>query len=154
MEQIRITQEMRWKDGEGGKANHLIRPRYFLWENVPGAFSSAEGEDFWTVLGKTAKVADSRISIPSPPKGIWKSAGAILGDGFSLVWRVLDARYWGVPQRRKRIFLVADFGGHIAPKILFEQEACLGILRRSKARQKKLPAQLKKALMIQGGIKI
>lgn len=123
MEQIRITKEMRYKDGKEGKANHLIRPRYFLWENVPGAFSSAEGEDFRAVLEETAKIADNRISIPRPPKGIWKSVGSILGDEFSIAWRVLDAQYWGVPQRRKRIFLVADFGGYTAPKILFEQES-------------------------------
>src|SRR5690554_4397278 len=98
MKQIRITKEMRWKDGKGGRANHLIRPRYFLWENVPGAFSSTGGEDFRAVLEETAKIAECRISIPRPPKGIWKSAGTILGDKFSIAWRVLDAQYWGVPQ--------------------------------------------------------
>ncbi|MBU5311565.1 DNA cytosine methyltransferase [Tissierella carlieri] len=123
MEQIRITKEMRYKDGREGKANHLIRPRYFVWENVPGAFSSTGGEDFQAVLEETTRIADSTISIPRPPRGIWKSAGCILGYEFSVAWRVLDAQYWGVGQRRKRIFLVADFGGHTAPKILFEQES-------------------------------
>lgn len=136
MEQIRITKEMRWRDGEGRKANHLIRPRYFLWENVPGAFSSAGGEDFRAVLEETAKIADSRISIPRPPKGIWKSVGTILGDEFSIAWRVLDAQYWGVPQRRKRIFLVADLGGHTAAKILFEQEGLFGDTEKIQGKRK------------------
>ncbi len=136
MEQVRITKEMRCKYGEGGKANHLIRPRYFLWENVPGAFSSAGGEDFRAVLEETAKIADSRISIPRPPKGLWKSVGCILGDEFSIAWRVLDAQYWGVPQRRKRIFLVADFGGHTAPKILFEQESLFGNIEKIQGKGK------------------
>ena len=146
MEQIRITKEMRWRDGEGRKANHLIRPRYFLWENVPGAFSSAGGEDFRAVLEETAKIADSRISIPRPPKGVWKSAGTIMGDEFSLTWRVLDAQYWGVPQRRKRIFLVADFGGHTAPKILFEQESLLGNLKKIQGKTKETSSTVKKSI--------
>jgi len=124
MEQTRITKEMRNEDGKDGKANHLIRPRFFIWENVPGAFSSADGEDFKAVLEETTRIADSKLSIPRPPGGVWKPAGCILGNQFSVAWRVLDAQYWGVPQRRKRIFLVADFGGNTAPKILFEQD-CL-----------------------------
>ena len=110
MEQIRITKEMRIKDGKRGKTNDLVRPRFFVWENVPGAFSSAEGEDFKAVLEETARIADNNILIPRPPGGVWKSAGCILGNQFSIAWRVLDAQYWGVAQRRKRIFLVADFG--------------------------------------------
>lgn len=93
--------------------------------NVPGAFSSADGEDFRAVLEETCRIADSTVSVPRPPAGRWKPAGAILGNGFSLAWRVLDAQYWGVPQRRKRIFLVADFGGYTAPQVLFEQESLL-----------------------------
>lgn len=131
MDQIRITKEMRHADARRGKANHLIRPRYFVWENVPGAFSSAGGEDFKAVLEETARIADSNISIPRPPGGIWKSAGCILGHEFTIAWRVLDAQYWGVPQRRKRIFLVADFGGHTAPKILFEQDSMFGDTQES-----------------------
>lgn len=125
MEQIRITKEMRDEDGKRGKANHLIRPRFFVWENVPGAFSSADGEDFKAVLEETTRIAGSTIFIPRPPEGVWKPAGCILGDQFSIAWRVLDAQYWGVAQRRKRIFLVADFGGNTAPKILFEQDCLL-----------------------------
>lgn len=126
MEQIRITKEMRCADARRSKTNHLIRPRYFVWENVPGAFSSTGGEDFRAVLEETTRIADSTVSIPRPPGGVWKSVGCILGYEFSIAWRVLDAQYWGVPQRRKRIFLVADFGGHTAPKILFEQESLFG----------------------------
>lgn len=122
MEQIRITKEMRTEDGKRGKTNDLVRPRFFVWENVPGAFSSAEGEDFKAVLEETARIADNNILIPRPPGGVWKSAGCILGSQFSVAWRVLDAQHWGVAQRRKRIFLVADFGGYAAPKILFEQD--------------------------------
>ena len=146
MEQIRITKEMRWRDGEGRKANHLIRPRYFLWENVPGAFSSAGGEDLRAVLEETAKIADSRISIPRPPKGIWKSVGTILGDEFSIAWRVLDAQYWGVPQRRKRIFLVADFGGHTASKILFEQEGLFGDIEKIQGKRKGTASTTQKSI--------
>lgn len=126
MEQIRITKEMREKDGKRGKTNDLVRPRFFVWENVPGAFSSADGEDFKAVLEETTRIADSTVSIPRPPGGVWKSAGCILGNQFSIAWRVLDAQYWGVAQRRKRIFLVADFGGNTAPKILFEQDSLFG----------------------------
>jgi len=125
MEQIRITKEMRTEDGKRGKTNDLVRPRFFVWENVPGAFSSAEGEDFKAVLEETARIADNNILIPRPPGGVWKSAGCILGSQFSVAWRVLDAQHWGVAQRRKRIFLVADFGGYTAPKILFEQDRLL-----------------------------
>lgn len=131
MEQIRITKEMRNKDGKRGKANHLIRPRFFVWENVPGAFSSGDGEDFKAVLEETARIADSTISIPRPPGRVWKPAGCILGEQFSIAWRVLDAQYWGVAQRRKRIFLVADFGGNTAPKILFEQDRLFGNTKES-----------------------
>lgn len=131
MEQIRITKEMRNEDGKRGKANHLIRPRFFVWENVPGAFSSADGEDFKAVLEETARIADSTISIPRPPGRVWKPAGCILGEQFSIAWRVLDAQYWGVPQRRKRIFLVADFGGNTASQILFEQDRLFGNTKES-----------------------
>ena len=118
MEQIRIVKEMRQAD-EARQRTHgtdePVCPRFMVWENVPGAFSSADGEDFRAVLEETCRIADGAVSIPRPPAGRWKSAGTILGDGFSIAWRVLDAQYWGVPQRRKRIFLVADFGGDAAP---------------------------------------
>lgn len=122
MEAIRIIKEMRKKtNGE--------YPSIAMWENVPGAFSSNKGEDFYTVLEEFCKVKDSRANVPRPAKrkgkntGLeWRDSGLILGDGYSIAWRVLDAQFWGVPQRRKRIFLVADFGGHSAGEILFERE--------------------------------
>lgn len=126
MEQIRVIKEMREHDKASGRADDAVRPRYMVWENVPGAFSSADGEDFRAVLEETCRIADSTISVPRPPRGVWLSAGAILGYQFSLAWRVLDAQYWGLAQRRKRIFLVADFGGRTASEILFKQDCLFG----------------------------
>lgn len=114
MEQIRIVKEMRKRYG---------KPRYMVWENVPGAFSSNSGEDFRAVLEEIAKITDETAVIPRPPKGKWSYAGCIMGDGWSVAWRTHDAQYWGVPQRRRRIALVADFGGESAPEILFERES-------------------------------
>ena len=102
---IRIVKEMRCAtDGK--------YPRFIVWENVPGAFSSNKGEDFKAVLEAVCSVKDESISVPGPPKGKWANAGTVMGDGFSLAWRVLDAQFWGIPQRRKRIYLVADFAGY------------------------------------------
>ena len=131
MEQIRIIKEMRQADEKRRRENGAddalpILPRFMVWENVPGAFSSAGGGDFRAVLEETCRIADSSLSVPGSPSGRWEPAGTILGEGFSIAWRVLDAQYWGVPQRRKRIFLVADFGGYTAPQILFEQESLSG----------------------------
>lgn len=123
MEQIRIVKELREQDVqiraiEG--SNRSIRPRYMVWENVPGAFSSNKGKDFAAVLEEAICIAEPQApDVPVPPKG-WPTAGAIMGDGWSVAWRTHDAQYWGVPQRRKRISLVADFGGKSAPEILFE----------------------------------
>lgn len=114
-EQIRIVREMREKTN--GRY-----PRFMVWENVPGAFSSNKGEDFGAVLEETAKVAEGDACIPGPPNGKWPHAGCIMGDGWSIAWRLFDAQYWGVPQRRQRIYLVADFRGESAPEILFERE--------------------------------
>ena len=128
MEQIRVIKELRAHDARTKRTDDTVRlrPRYMVWENVPGAFSSADGEDFRAVLEETCRIADSTVSVPRPPGGVWRSAGAILGDQFSLAWRVYDAQYWSVPQRRKRIYLVADFGGFTAPQILFKQDSLLG----------------------------
>lgn len=115
MEQIRIIKEMRKTYGKE-------YPRYMVWENVPGAFTSNGGEDFRKVLEETVRVADENAVVPRPPQGKWRTSGCIMGDGFSVAWRVLDAQFWGVPQRRRRIALVADFGGESAPEILFERE--------------------------------
>ncbi len=117
MEQIRIVREMRQRYG---------KPRYMVWENVPGAFSSNKGEDFRVVLEETARVVDESVSVPRPPKDRWAYAGCIMGDGYSIAWRTHDAQFWGVPQRRRRIALVADFGGESAPEILFEREGLRG----------------------------
>lgn len=123
MEQIRLVKEMRdaWeKRRSDGRADEHIRLcRYMVWENVCGAFSSNGGEDFRAVLEETAKVKDKNASIPRP-SGKWGNAGCILGDGWSIAWRTHDAQYWGVPQRRKRICMVADFDGDTAGKILFD----------------------------------
>lgn len=126
MEQIRIIKEMR-------NADNGNRPRYMVWENVPGALSSNKGEDFRVVLEETAKIADETAVIPRPDKGKWANAGAIMGDGWSIAWRVFDAQFWGVPQRRCRIALVADFGGQSAPEILFERESVSGDIAESGA---------------------
>ena len=116
-EAIRIVKEMRFKTN--GKY-----PRFIVWENVPGAFSSNKGEDFRCVLEEICKVKDSAFSVPTSDK--WANAGEILGEGFSVAWRLFDAQFWGVPQRRKRIYLVADFTDGCAGKILFESEGLSG----------------------------
>ena len=123
MEMIRIIKEMRAKDGMDRRADELIRPRFILWENVPGALSSNGGEDFRCVLEEFARVKDETVSIPRPPKGKWLNAGSVVGDGWSLAWRIRDAQYWGVPQRRRRIALLVDYSGMDAGKIVFEQRA-------------------------------
>lgn len=119
MEQIRIIKEIRENDRVAGRAGQFIRPRYMVWENVPGAFSANKGADFAAVLEETVRIVEPEApSVPVPEKG-WPTAGCLMGDGWSVAWRVLDAQFWGVPQRRRRIALVADFGGESAPEILF-----------------------------------
>lgn len=104
-----------------------LYPTFAVWENVPGAFSSNEGEDFRAVLEELARVEQPDVSIPRPSgRGRWSKAGAIAGNGWSLAWRQLDAQYWGVPQRRKRIALVVDFRGQRATEILFERTSLSG----------------------------
>ena len=128
MEQIRIIKEMRDEcirqlSVRGADVDiRLVKPRYMVWENVPGAFSSNKGEDFRCVLEETAKIVCEDAVIPRPENGKWTPSGCIMGDGWSIAWRVHDAQFWGVPQRRKRIALVADFGGNTAPEILFERQ--------------------------------
>lgn len=140
MEQIRIIKEMRQRDVRDGRTGVAIRPRYMVWENVPGAFSRNSGDDFRTVLQETARIADEAAAIPRPPKGKWTNAGCIMGDGWSIAWRVLDAQFWGVPQRRRRIALVADFGGASAPEILFVRKSLCGDTAESGAPGKASPA--------------
>ena len=130
MEATRIIGEMR--DATGGTF-----PGYCVWENVPGAFSSNGGEDFHTVIEEIARIAEPGISVSRPasvkgklpwgrPRLVWRGSGAVMGDCWSLAWRILDAQHWGVPQRRKRIFLVADFRGHGAGEILFKCDSLQG----------------------------
>ena len=118
-EAVRIIREMR------GITNGKY-PRFAVWENVPGAFSSNKGADFRAVLQALFEVGGEAVPVPEPPKGKWAKAGCIVGDGYSIAWRVYDAQYWGVPQRRKRIYLIADFGSERAGEILFEREGVRG----------------------------
>jgi DNA (cytosine-5)-methyltransferase 1 len=121
---IRIIKEMRAHDRAIGRANEHVRPRFSVWENVPGAYSSNGGRDFQAVLQALCEIADPAVSIPFPQKGKWANAGCIVGDGYSIAWRTYDAQYWhGTPQRRKRIYLIADFASERAGEILFEQES-------------------------------
>lgn len=127
MEAVRIFKEMREHErqlylrGTNEPVRHL---RWAIWENVPGALSSNNGEDFRCVLEELARVSEEGVSIPRPEKGKWRTAGCIVGEKWSIAWRVMDAQYWGVPQRRRRISLLADFDGQDAGRILFEQCEC------------------------------
>ncbi len=141
MEQIRIVKEMR---------SETNKPRYMVWENVPGAFSSNNGEDFRAVLEETARVADPTVSIPRSVNG-WANAGSILADGFSISWRTFDAQYWGVPQRRRRIYLVADFGGQSAPEILFESESLHGDIAESRSEGQGTAKDAERSVRTAGG---
>lgn len=124
MEMIRIIKEMR-----DATANEF--PRWGVWENVPGAYSSNKGEDFRCVLEEFVRVCEPTAEVPSPDKGKWPYADIILGDGFSIAYRTFDAQYWGVAQRRRRIYLVADFRGECAGKVLFEREGLRGNFKES-----------------------
>lgn len=117
LEQIRVVKESRKYHG---------KPRFMLWENVPGALTSNSGEDFRRVLEETVRIKEESVSIPRPANGKWSNAGCIMGDGFSVAWRIHDAQYWGVPQRRRRIALIADFDGQCAGEILFEPKGLRG----------------------------
>ena len=119
MEAVRIIKEMR------GATNGRY-PSFAVWENVPGAFSSNKGEDFRVVLEELIKIAEPAAAVPPMPQGGWPYADCYVGDGWSVAYRTFDAQYWGVPQRRRRIHLVADFGGERAGKILFEREGVRG----------------------------
>lgn len=129
MEQIRVTKEMRHAEIRRGRTGVSVRPRWFCWENVPGAFSSGtpKGEDFRVVLEEVLRIGDEGFSVPWPYPYGWTDAGEVIaGVSFSLAWRCLDAQFWGLAQRRKRIFLAADFAGLSAPAFLFDvlEELC------------------------------
>lgn len=118
-EAVRIIKEMRCAtDGR--------YPRYIVWENVPGAFFSNKGEDFKAVLEAVIGIAEPNAQVPMPEKARWPYADLYMGDGWSVAYRTLDAQYWGVPQRRRRIYLVSDLAGGSAGKILFESEGLSG----------------------------
>lgn len=138
-EAVRIIKEMRDSDRATGRTDQHIRPRFAVWENVPGAFSSNGGADFQAVLQALAEIADPGAFIPRHAK--WNKPGCIVGDGWSIAWRIMDAQHWGktvydrddgnvlshgTPQRRRRIYLVADFASERAGEILFERESVSG----------------------------
>ena len=129
-EMVRIINEMR-------SATNGQYPRFIVWENVPGAFSSNKGADFLAVLQSFAEIADPLVHVPEPERKagrlVWKYSGEMVGDGWSIAWRTLDAQYWGVPQRRRRIFLVADLRGGCAGEILFERDGLCGNFEQSEA---------------------
>lgn len=129
MEQIRIVKEMRAHDKANGRTGDMVRPRFMVWENVPGAFSSNKGRDFAAVLEEIIRIAEPEApNIEVPEKG-WNTWGGYhdeVGGRWSVAWRVHDAQHWGVPQRRRRISVVADFGGDTAGEILFERKSVSG----------------------------
>lgn len=158
MEQIRIIKEMRERDRRMGRTGEFVRPRYMVWENVPGAFSSNGGKDFAAVLEEAIRVAEPEApDIEVPEKG-WNTWGGYhdeMGGRWSVAWRVLDAQHWGVPQRRRRIALVADFGGDTAWEILFERQSMSGYPAESGAAGESLAASAESgaayAVRIRGG---
>ena len=122
LEVIRITKEMRNADRlRSGRATEYIRPRFWCWENVPGALSSAGGADFRTVLEETIGIVEPEVHVSQPKK--WGKNGIVDGDNWQLAWRIMDAQYYGVAQRRRRLYLVLDTFGHSAGEILFERES-------------------------------
>ena len=125
MEQIRIIKEMRQRDRDNGRTGRFVRPRYCVFENVPGLFSSNKGADFQAVLTEFVRVSQTDApDVPMPDKGKWPRAGWLYDEmgRWSVAWRTHNASEWGVPQRRRRIAVVADFNGLTAPEILFDPQ--------------------------------
>lgn len=141
MEQVRIVTEMREHDRANGRTGDMVRPRFMVWENVPGAFSSNKGQDFAAVLEEIIRIAEPEApDIEVPEKG-WNTWGGYhdeVGGRWSVAWRVHDAKHWGVPQRRRRISVVADFGGDTAGEILFERKSVSGYLAESGTARERL----------------
>lgn len=141
MEQVRIVKEMRERDRKNGRTGDMVRPRFMVWENVPGAFSSNKGRDFAAVLEEIIRIAEPEApDIEVPEKG-WNTWGGYhdeVGGRWSVAWRVHDAQHWGVPQRRRRISVVADFGGDTAGEILFERKSVSVYLTESGAARERL----------------
>ena len=136
---IRIIKEMR-------DATTNVYPRYAIWENVPGAFSSNRGEDFRYVLEEFVKINEPDAQVPAVEKGKWPYSDVLLGDGWSLAYRTFDAQYWGVPQRRRRIYLVADFGGERAGEILFKREGLRRDFKTGEQKRKGTPGIAEESL--------
>lgn len=120
-EVIRITKEMREHDKATGRADKLLRPVIWCWENVPGLLSSNAGEDFRKALEEIARIKEPSFSVPKCADK-WSNAGLLEGNGWSIAWCIRDAASQGVPQKRRRVFLVADFSGQCAAEILFESK--------------------------------
>lgn len=122
-EQIRIIKEMREHDKSTGRTDIMVRPRFMVFENVPGAISSGvpKGEDFRIILEEIAKICEPDAVIPRPERD-WQRAGCIVGFNWSLAWKIHDSQWWGVPQRRKRLCILCDFNGYTAPDILFDTQ--------------------------------
>lgn len=139
MEAVRIIKEMR--GATGGKY-----PSFALWENVPGAFSSNQGEDFRVVLEELIKIVEPSCTVPPMPKGGWPYADCYLGTGWSVAYRLFDAQYWGVPQRRRRIHLVADFRGERAAEVLFEREGVRGYFETGRTPRKGTAADAERSV--------
>ena len=141
MEQVRIVTEMREHDRANGRTGDMVRPRFMVWENVPGAFSSNKGQDFAAVLEEIIRIAEPEApDIEVPEKG-WNTWGGYhdeVGGRWSVAWRVHDAKHWGVPQRRRRISVVADFGGDTAGEILFERKSVSVYLAESGTARERL----------------
>ena len=141
MEQVRIVKEMREHDRANGRTGDMVRPRFMVWENVPGAFSSNKGQDFAAVLEEIIRIAEPEApDIEVPEKG-WNTWGGYhdeVGGRWSVAWRVHDAKHWGVPQRRRRISVVADFGGDTAGEILFERKSVSGDIAESGTARERL----------------
>ncbi len=171
MEQVRIAKEMRAEDKRNGRTGNMVRPRFLVWENVVGAYSSNRGKDFAAVLEEIARIAEPGFSLSGlPDKQKWTKAGAIDGDGWSIAWRTHDAKDWGktirdsrtgnvirlgTPQRRRRISVVADFGGDTAGEILFERKSVSRHLTESGTARERLAGDAQDgasyAVRIRGG---
>ena len=139
MEAVRIIKEMR-------KATNGQYPRFAVWENVPGAFSSNNGEDFRIVLQELIKIAEPYALMPEVPQKGWAYADCFSGDGWSLAYRVFDAQHWGVPQRRRRIYLVADFRGGCAEEILFKREGLRGYFTESRTQRETVTPDVERSV--------
>ena len=144
LQAVRVIKEMRI-------ATNNTCPARIIWENVPGAFSSFKGKDFQTVIQEITGIAEQGVSIPRPSKKIgWLAAGAVMGDSWSLAWRVMDAQYWGLPQRRRRIYLVADFTGRGAGEILFKQDCKAGDFEKGKNEGKGIAGNAENGVRVAG----